>query len=58
MKPTRTPPERPAIAPPMTSDEVRSERRFLPSESATTSLSRIARSVRPYGDLVIRLTNR
>ena len=58
MKPTRIPPESPAIAPPTTSEDVRRERRFLPRESATTSLSRMARSVRPYGDSVIRLTNR
>ena len=57
MKPTSTAPESPAIAPPITSEDVRSDRRFLPSESATTSLSRAARSVRPYGELVIRLTN-
>ena len=50
------PPDRPAIAPPMTSTPVRSERRSLPSESATMSLSRMARSVRPYGDSVIRRT--
>ena len=50
------PPDRPAIAPPVTSIAVRIDSRFLPSESATTSLSRMARSERPYGDAVIRLT--
>ena len=52
------PPLSPAIAPPVTSIAVRSESRFLPSESATASLSRMARSERPYGDSVIRRTNR
>ena len=58
MKPTSTPPLSPAMAPPSTSIPVRSDSRFLPIESATLSLSRIARSVRPYGDSVIRRTNR
>jgi len=48
------PPLSPAMAPPVTSIALRSENRFLPSESATASLSRMARSERPYGDSVIR----
>ena len=55
---TRIPPLSPAIAPPATSITVRSQSRFLPSESATTSLSRMARRLRPYGEAVIRVTNR
>ena len=51
------PPLSPAMAPPVTSIAVRSESRFLPSESATVSLSRMARSDRPYGGCVIRRTN-
>ncbi len=57
MKLTRIAPDRPAIAPPVTSAPVRSASRFLPSESATLSLSRMARSERPYGDSVIRRRN-
>jgi len=57
MKPTRIAPLSPASAPPSTSMAVRSESRFLPSESATTSLSRMARSDRPYGDSVTRRTS-
>ncbi len=40
-------PDKPAMAPPVTSIAVRSESRFLPRESATASLSRMARRLRP-----------
>ncbi len=58
MNPTRIAPLSAASAPPSTSIAARSESRFLPSESATMSLSRIARSDRPYGDSVTRRTSR
>ncbi len=47
MKPTRTAPLSPAIIPPRINIDVRWPRTFLPSESATTSLSRMALSDRP-----------
>ena len=57
MYPTRMPPLSPASAPPSISTAVRWASRFLPSESATRSLSRMARSERPYGNSVTRRTS-
>ena len=52
--PTRIAPERPAIAPPTVKIVIFRAVGFFPSAVAAISLSRMARSVRPYGELTIR----
>ena len=57
MNSTRTAPLIPAITPPRTNASMRSPVTFLPSAAAACSLSRIARSARPSGELVTICTS-
>ncbi len=54
MKPIRMAPLNPAIAPPRMKTVIFNATAFLPSAFAAISFSRMARSERPYGELITR----